>query len=160
MVDIEKGTILHSAKMKLNFWSEYEKKLPVFASECMRKMPVPNYFAGVWTGNLSGDDFEDYYEITFGESSKCTVKITSINQFGIETVQKARGTYSCATDSFFGGKMFRLNVIFKEATLPHLRKIEWAYPISMNSSKKSCSINIYPDPNKDTLARLTLSKIE
>lgn len=160
MVDVEKGTILHSAKMKLNFWSEYEEKLPVFASECVRKMPIPNYFVGVWTGSLSGDDFEDYYEINFGEKSKCIVKVTSINQFGIETVQEANGTYSCAVDSFSGGKMFRLNAVFKGTKMPRLRKIEWAYPILMNNSKNEFSINIPSYPNKDTLVRLTLNKIE
>lgn len=160
MVDVEKGTILHSAKMKLNFWSEYEEKLPVFASECVRKMPIPNYFVGVWTGSLSGDDFEDYYEINFGEKSKCIVKVTSINQFGIETVQEANGTYSCAVDSFSGGKMFRLNAVFKGAKMPRLRKIEWAYPILMNNSKNEFSINIPSYPNKDTLVRLTLNKTE
>ena len=160
MVDVEKGTILHSAKMKLNFWSEYEEKLPVFVSECVRKMPIPNYFVGVWTGSLSGDDFEDYYEISFGEKSKCIVKVTSINQFGIETVQEANGTYSCAVDSFSGGKMFRLNAVFKGAKMPRLRKIEWAYPILMNNSKNEFSINIPSYPNRDTLVRLTLNKIE
>ena len=60
MVDVEKGTILHSAKMTLNYWSDYEQKLPAFAAECVRKMPAPNYFTGVWTGTLSGNDFEDY----------------------------------------------------------------------------------------------------
>ena len=160
MVDVEKGTILHSAKMTLNYWSDYEQKLPAFAAECVRKMPAPNYFTGVWTGTLSGDDFEDYYEISFGEKSKCTVKVTSTSPLGVETVQEASGTYSCASDSFSGGKMFRLNAVFKGAAAPHLRKIEWAYPISMNAAKNAFSINIYPDPKKDTLVRLTLNKTE
>ena len=160
MVDVEKGTILHSAKMKLNFWSEYEEKLPVFASECVRKMPIPNYFVGVWTGSLSGDDFEDYYEISFGEKSKCIVKVTSVNSFGIETMQEATGTYSCAKDSLSGGKMFRVNAIFRGAKLPYLRKIDWAYPIQMNNTKNAFSINIPSYTNKDTLVRLTLNKTE
>ena len=145
MVDVEKGTILHSAKMTLNYWSDYEQKLPAFAAECVRKMPAPNYFTGVWTGTLSGDDFEDYYEISFGEKSKCTVKVTSTSPLGVETVQEARGTYSCASDSFSGGKMFRLNAAFKGATVPRLRKIEWAYPISMNAAKNASSINLSLD---------------
>ena len=37
MIDVEKGTIIHSAKMTLNFWSGYEQKLPVFAVECIKK---------------------------------------------------------------------------------------------------------------------------
>ena len=146
MVDVEKGTILHSAKMTLNYWSDYEQKLPAFT--------------GVWTGTLSGDDFEDYYEISFGEKSKCTVKVSTINPLGGETVQEATGTYSCAPDSFSGGKMFRLNALFKGATLPRLHKIEWAYPISMNAEKNIFSINIYTNAKKETLVRLTLNKTE
>jgi len=160
MVDVEKGTILHSAKMTLNYWSDYEQKLPAFAAECVSKMPVPNYFTGVWAGMLSDDDFEDYYEISFGEKSKCTVKVTTMNPLGGETVQEATGTYSCAPDSFSSGKMFRLNAVFKGATLPRLRKIEWAYPISMNAEKNAFSINIYTDAKKETLVRLTLNKTE
>ena len=160
MVDVEKGTILHSTKMTLNYWSDYEQKLPAFAAECVSKMPVPNYFTGVWTGTLSGDDFEDYYEISFGEKSKCTVKVSTMNPLGGETIQEATGTYSCAPDSFSGGKMFRLNAVFKGATLPRLRKIEWAYPISMNAEKNAFSINLYTDAKKETLVRLTLNKTE
>ena len=59
MIDVEKGTVLHSAKMSLNFWNEYESQLPKFASECVKKMPQPNIFTGVWTGTLSTDEFDD-----------------------------------------------------------------------------------------------------
>jgi len=160
MIDVEKGAILHSAKMTLNYWSEYEQKLPLFASECVKKMPIPNYFTGLWTGILSGDDFEDYYEINFNEKSKCTIKVTSVNSFGIETMQEATGTYSCAKDSLSGGKMFRVNAIFRGAKLPYLRKIDWAYPIQMNNTKNAFSINIPSYTNEDTLVRLTLNKTE
>ena len=94
------------------------------------------------------------------EKSKCTVKVTSTSPLGGETVQEASGTYSCASDSFSGGKMFRLNAVFKGAAAPHLRKIEWAYPISMNAEKNAFSINVYTDAKKDTLVRLTLNKTE
>jgi len=114
----------------------------------------------LWQGSLSGDDFEDYYEITFGKKSTCTVKVTSINALGIETVQETTGTYSCATDSFSKGKIFRLNAVFRGASISHLRKIDWAYPISMNASKTSFSINIYPSSKKEELVRLTLNKVE
>jgi len=40
MIDVEKGIILHSAKMTLNRWSEYENKLPVFAADCVKKLPI------------------------------------------------------------------------------------------------------------------------
>lgn len=160
MVNIETGVMLHSAKMKLNAWSEYEQKLPVFASECVRTIPIPNYFIELWSGTLSNDEFEDYYEITFFEKSKCIIKVTSTNSLGIETVQETQGTYSYNTDALSGGKIFRLNAVFKGDKSAHLQKIEWTYPIYMNSEKNTFSINICPYPNKDTLLRLTLTKME
>ncbi|MGP1512486.1 MAG: CsgG/HfaB family protein [Treponema sp.] len=160
MIDVEKGTIIHSAKMTLNFWSDYEQKLPVFAAECVKKMPVPNLFTGVWSGSISTDEFDDNYEIRFGEKSKCAVKVTSVDAAGCETVQEGIGTYSYSGDALSGGKMFRLNVAFKGAKIPRLRKIEWAYPVSMNAQKNEFSLNVRPSAKSDTLVRLTLNKEE
>lgn len=160
MVDVEKGVILHSAKMTLNTWNEYENKLPAFASDCVKKLPVPNYFTGTWSGTIYTDEFSDYYEIMFGEKSKCTVKVTSAGSDGNETVQEGSGTYSYVDDGFSGGKIFKLNVHFKGAKISHLRSINWAYPISMNGTKTEFSINVYPSAEKIQLTRITLSKIE
>ena len=156
MVDVEKGTILHSAKMKLDFWSEYEQKLPAFASECVRKMPIPNYFTGIWTGTVSAGDFEDYYEINFSEKNKCSVKVTSINESGEEIVQEGLGTYSYSKDEFSGGWMFKLQAVFKGAKIARLRKINWVYPINLNNEKNSFSLNFPLDSNK--MVRLTFIK--
>lgn len=42
--------------------------------------------------------------------------------------------------------MFHLSVvIFRKTTTQHLHEIEWAYPISMNSSKYSFAINVCSD---------------
>lgn len=160
MIDVEKGTVLHSAKMSLNFWNEYESQLPKFASECVKKMPQPNIFTGVWTGTLSTDEFDDSYEITFGEKSKCGVKVVSVDSDGNENVLEGSGTYSYTSDSFSGGKIFKLNATFRNAKTKRLRKIEWAYPVSMNRTHTEFSINVYPDSTKKELARLTLSKVE
>ena len=156
MVDVEKGTILHSAKMKLDFWSEYEQKLPAFASECVRKMPIPNYFTGIWTGTVSAGGFEDYYEINFSEKHKCSVKVTSINESGEEIVQEGLGTYSYSKDEFSGGWMFKLQAVFKGAKIARLRKINWVYPINLNNEKNSFSLNFPLDSNK--MVRLTFIK--
>ena len=156
MIDVEKGTILYSAKMKLNFWNEYEQKLPAFASECVRKMPIPNYFTGIWTGTVSSGDFEDYYEINFSEKHKCSVKVTSINESGEEIVQEGLGTYSYSKDEFSGGWMFKLQAVFKGAKIARLRKINWVYPINLNNEKNSFSLNLPLDSNK--MVRLTFIK--
>ncbi len=160
MIDVEKGTVLHSAKMKLNFWSDYEEKLPAFAADCVQKIPMPNIFTGVWTGSVSGEDFDDYYEISFAGKSKCTIKVTTVTEAGTETMQEGNGSFSYASDSVSGGKMFRLNAVFRGAKIQRLRKIAWAYPVSMNADKTEFSINIYPDPKKEDLVRLTLRKTE
>lgn len=156
MIDVEKGTILHSAKMKLNYWNEYEQKLPAFASECVRKMPIPNYFTGIWTGTVSSGDFEDYYEINFSEKNKCSVKVTSINENGEEIVQEGLGTYSYSKDEFSGGWMFKLQAVFKGAKIARLRKINWVYPINLNNEKNSFSLN-FPLNSKE-MVRLTFIK--
>lgn len=156
MIDVEKGAILHSAKMKLNYWNEYEQKLPTFASECVRKMPLPNYFTGLWTGTVSSVDFEDYYEINFSEKHKCSVKVTSINESGEEIVQEGLGTYSYSKDEFSGGWMFKLQAVFKGAKIARLRKINWVYPINLNNEKNSFSLNFPLDSNE--MVRLTLTK--
>ncbi|MGP1438905.1 MAG: CsgG/HfaB family protein [Treponema sp.] len=160
MIDVEKGTILHSAKMKLNLWNEYEQKLPTFASECVRKMPVPNYFTGMWTGTVSVGDFEDYYEIKFSEKHKCSIKVTSINEYGEEIVHEGVGTYSYSKDEFSGGWMFKLQAVFKGAKIARLRKINWAYPINLNNEKNSFSLNFPLDAKKQEMVRLTLTKEE
>ena len=160
MIDVEKGTILHSAKMKLNYWNEYEQKLPAFASECVRKMPLPNYFTGLWTGTVSAGDAEDYYEINFLERHKCSLKVTSINEDGEEIVQEGVGTYSYSRDEFSGGWMFKLQAVFKGAKIARLRKINWTYPINLNDKKNSFSLNFPLDPKKQNMVRLTLIKEE
>lgn len=160
MVDVEKGTILHSAKMSLNYWEEYEEQLPRFAAECVDKIPMPNFFTGVWTGTVSTEDFDDSYEITFGEKSKCSIKVVSVDSTGKETVQEGTGTYSYSGDNFSRGKIFKLVANFPNAKIKHLSRINWSYPLSMSGSQGEFSINIYPDSTKKELARLTLMKVE
>jgi len=160
MVDVESGKVLHSAKMKLNFWSDYEEKLSLFALDCVNKIPIPNFFVGVWQGSVSADSFEYYYEVKFGEKSKCAVKVSSIDENGKEIVQEGTGTYSYARDEFSGGLMFKLQVVFKGAKIARLRKINWAYPINLNNEKNSFSLNFPLDSQSDEIVRLTLAKEE
>lgn len=160
MVDVETGKVLHSAKMKLNFWSDYEEKLPLFALDCVDKMPVPNFFVGVWQGSVSTDSFEDYYEVKFGEKSKCAVKVSSVDENGKEIVQEGSGTYSYTRDEFSGGLMFKLHVAFKGSKIPRLRTINWAYPININDERNSFSLNFPLDSQSDEMVRLVLTKEE
>ena len=88
------------------------------------------------------------------------MKVVSVDSDGNETVLEGSGTYSYTSDSFSGGKIFKLNATFRNAKTKRLRKIEWAYPASMNCTHTEFSINVYPDNTKKELARLTLSKVE
>ena len=106
------------------------------------------------------DSFEYYYEVKFGEKSKCAVKVSSIDENGKEIVQEGTGTYSYARDEFSGGLMFKLQVVFKGAKIARLRKINWAYPINLNNEKNSFSLNFPLDSQSDEIVRLTLAKEE
>ena len=158
MIDVETGKILHSAKMKLNFWNDYEEKLPLFAVDCVNKMPIPNFFVGTWQGSISAENFEDYYEVRFEEKSKCTVKVTSTDENGEEMIKEGTGIYSYSGDEFSGGWMFKLQVVFKGAKIARLRKINWVYPINLNDEKNSFSLNLPLNSQSDEMVRLTLIK--
>ncbi len=155
LLSVESGKILYSEKMKLNFWEEYEKKLPAFVSECVKKIPIINYFIGCWNGSVFIDDVEEYYKITFIDKSKCTVNVSSTDDYGIETIQEGLGIYSCYRDYFSNGLIFKLTVSFKEAKFLRIKRINWSYPINFNEEKNSFSLNIRSGSN-NKLVKLTL----
>lgn len=159
LLDVESGKILHSEKIKLNSWKEYEEKLPLFAKECIKKMPTKNYFTGIWIGSVFIDDIEDYYELTFKDKSKCAVKVISTDDDGIQTIQEGVGTYSCYRDSLSDGLIFKLTVSFRASNSSRIKRINWKYPINFNDEKNSFSLNIRTGKNAP-LVRLNLTKEE
>lgn len=155
MIEVETGKILHSAKMSLDVWSDYEKQLPKFAKDCVEKMPVPDYFAGTWQTSVSTDSADYDYEIKLEKNGKCSVKVVTYDSAGTEKTQTANGTYSHDKD------FFRLNVNFRNASIENLRKLAWRSVYVFNNDKSSFNILI-PATNAETSAntRITLVKVE
>lgn len=159
LLDVESGKILHSAKIKLNFWKEYEEKLPIFARECVKKMPTKNYFTGIWTGSVFVDGIEDYYELTFKDKSKCAVKVISTDDDGFQTTREGTGVYSCYRDYISEGLIFKLTASLRDLKYSKIKRINWTYPINFNDEKNSFSLNIRTGSD-NKLVRLILSKEE
>lgn len=90
MIEVESAKVVYSAKMTCVTWDDFSRQLPQFARECVRKMPSPNRFLGVWEGELSDGTM---YEITFAEKGVCTVKTSSDGNFGMAE-ESGKGTYS------------------------------------------------------------------
>lgn len=155
MIEVETGKILHSAKMSLDVWSDYEKQLPKFAKDCVEKMPIPDYFVGTWQTSVSTDSADYDYEIKLEKNGKCSVKVVTYDSTGAEKTQIANGTYSHDKD------FFRLNVNFRNASIENLRKLAWRSVYVFNKDKSSFNILI-PATNTETSAntRITLVKID
>ena len=51
--------------MTCSSWTDFNRQLPKFSSDCISKLPIKNRFAGIWQGSLTNDALDDYYEITF-----------------------------------------------------------------------------------------------
>lgn len=155
MIDVETGKVLHSAKMTLNVWSDYEKQLPQFAKDCVDKMPTPDYFVGTWQTSVSTENADYDYEITLQPNGKCSVKVTTYNAAGKEVSQTANGIYSHDKD------FFRLNVNFRGGSIENLKKLDWKSVYVFDGNKTSFNI-LVPADNTSTSSniRITLVKVE
>ena len=154
MIEVETGKVLHSAKMTLDVWSDYEKQLPKFAKDCVDKIPVPDYFVGTWQTSVSTENADYDYEITLQENGKCSVIVTTYNLAGNEVSQTANGTYSHDKD------FFRLNVNFRGSTIENLKKLDWKSVYTFNDNKSSFNILVPVDGTTNANTRITLVKIK
>lgn len=155
MIEVETGKVLHSAKMSLDVWSDYEKQLPKFAKDCIDKIPVPDYFAGTWQTFISTESADYDYEITLQKNGKCSVKVSTYNLAGNEVSQTANGTYSHDKD------FFRLSANFRGVTIENLKKLDWKSVYVFDGNKTSFNI-LVPADNTSTSSniRITLVKVE
>ncbi len=155
MIEVETGKVLHSAKMSLNVWSDYEKQLPQFAKDCVDKMPTPDYFVGTWQTSVSTENADYDYELTLQPNGKCSVKVTTYNAAGKEVSQTANGIYSHDKD------FFRLNVNFRGGSIENLKKLDWKNVFAFNEDKTSFNILIPADGNATSAnTKITLVKVE
>ena len=156
MIEVETGKVLHSAKISLNVWSDYERLLPKFAADCVAKIPMPDYFAGTWEAIVSTDATDYEYQIKLQANGKCSVTVTTTCEVeGNEITQSASGTYTHSKD------FFTLKVNFRKGTMKNLRKLAWNSVYTFNDDKSSFNILVPADNTSKTAdSRITLVKVE
>ncbi|MBR2316916.1 MAG: hypothetical protein IKA37_02990 [Spirochaetales bacterium] len=156
MIEVETGKVLHSAKISLNVWSDYEKKLPQFAADCVARIPMPDYFVGTWEAIVSTDAIDYEYQIKLQPNGKCSVTVTTTCEVeGNEITQSASGTYTHSKD------FFTLKVNFRKGTMKNLRKLAWNSVYTFNDDKSSFNILVPADNTSKTAdSRVTLVKVE
>ncbi|MBP3709795.1 MAG: hypothetical protein J6I73_05260 [Treponema sp.] len=132
-IEVETAKILSSAKMTCSTWNDFTRQLPKFAQECVKKIPVPkiNNFAGTWEGNIDGG--ADFYEITFNNKNKCTVEMTTLNNFGDEVLMKGSGSYSS------DGRILRIDARLR-TDMGVAKQLSWRSVYKFNEDNTSFNI--------------------
>jgi len=150
MLDIETARSVYSSRIKLLTWDEYDWKVKDFANEFINKLPVKNVFTGVWSSDVLHDDIIDSYTITFSNSTRCNIKVTSLKD-GTEITEEGVGTYS------YDGAILKITVILKNSQIPHIKNIQWSSVISIDSGSGSFNMLIKPR-NTTPPMRVTFTK--
>ena len=149
-IDVETARILSNANMTCVSWTEFNRKLPDFAKKLVAKIPMPNYFAGTWSGSSSETD--DTYEIVLNENNKCNVTLITADEFGEQMELIGYGSWSYEPSN----NMFRLDARLT-TDLGTVKKISWRNFAKLDKSRKSFNYLI-KDGKKQY--RLTFSKTE
>ncbi|MBQ7538794.1 MAG: hypothetical protein IJT42_07500 [Treponema sp.] len=149
-IDVETARILSTAKMTCASWSEFDKKLPSFAKDLVKKIPVPNYFVGTWQG--SSNETSDTYEIALDEKNKCSVTLVTSDELGGTIELSGTGSYSYDSST----NMFRLDARLT-ADLGTVKKISWRNFAKLDKSRTSFNYLIKDGKNQ---YRLNFAKTE
>ena len=133
MTEVLTGLIIHSSRLTLSNWQEFDRRVNFFASEFIEKIPMPNIFTGTWNMTSEIDGNINIYNITFLSNTSCTVRIsTTIN--GRQMTQQSNGNY------FFDGTFFRLSVNFINPSIPNLQSIQWVSVLQFNTNNTAFHI--------------------
>jgi TolB-like protein len=149
MTEVETGRIIHSARISLHAWQEFDQKINAFTKEFTNKIPMPDMLVGSWTMPLERDGNFDIYTITFLTKTTCIVKISSMAGV-VEVSQEAGGTYS------FDGSIFKLFVNFRNPVIPGVHAIQWTSVLSFNDTHTAFNILAHTAANPQT--RVTFTK--
>ena len=149
MTEVDTGRILHSARISLRTWQEFDQKVVALAREFTDKIPAPNIFIGSWRMLMQQNGGNDTYRITFLTETSCTVNISrTVNRQTIS--QEATGIYS------YDGEFLRLNVVFNDPVIPELDNIQWVSVLSFNETRTSFNTLVRIGTNDQ--ARVTFMK--
>jgi len=149
MTDVETGRIVHSVRMSLRTWHEFDQKVRSFAKEFADKIPMPDILVGSWNMSLERDGSLETYTIIFLTKTSCTVKVSGTVD-GKEVIQESNGIYS------FDDSFFKLSVNFRNPTIPSVRSIQWTSVLSFNDNKTA--FNILVNTPANTQMRVTFMK--
>ena len=149
-IEVETAKILCSAKMTCSSWTDFNRQLPKFASDCISKLPIKNRFAGIWQGSLTNDALDDYYEITFTKNNRCQITLSTTDEFGDVSELSGSGSYS-----------YEKNILRIDARLSTdlgiAKKISWRSTYKFSEDYNSFSILVKPEKGAQT--RVTFAKI-
>ena len=102
--------------------------------------------------NVLHDDIIDIYTITFSDSTRCNIKVTSLKD-GVEITEEGLGTYSYNGND----KSLEIRAVFKNSKIPHIKNIQWLSVISLDSGSNSFNMMIKPR-STTPLMRVTFTK--
>jgi TolB-like protein len=151
MLDIETARAVHSSRLVLAAWEEYDWKVRDLAEDFINNIPAENIFTGAWTGDILHDDLIDSYTLTFTGPNRCTVRVASLLALG-EVTEEAQGTYS------YDGNILKISAVFRNSRIPHLKSIQWASVISTGEDSRSFAMLAKPASGSTTQVRVIFTK--
>jgi hypothetical protein len=104
------------------------------------------FFVGTWLGTTEYNGSYDTYELILSANGRCTVNMTNDN-----AEQEATGNWSWDART----KMFRINVVFRNATISYQRAIDWVSLVSFADDNNSFNILAKPAVNAPSNVRFT-----
>jgi len=96
------------------------------------------FFIGPWSGSTEYNGSYDNYELSLLANGRCTVKISNDN-----AEQEATGNWSWDTRT----KMFKINVVFRNAKISYQKAIDWVSLVSFADDNNSFNILAKPAAN-------------
>ena len=151
MLDIETGRTVHSNRLNLVTWDEYDRKVRGIAEEFIQKLPSDNIFSGTWTTDIMHGDRIDNYQLTFSGANRVVVKITAFLQ-GFEAVAEGQGTYS------YDGNILKINAIMRDSKIPDINNIQWSSVIAFAPGNNSFNMMVKETSKSTKQVRVTFTR--
>ncbi|MBP5448519.1 MAG: hypothetical protein J6Y01_00210 [Spirochaetales bacterium] len=113
-------------------------------------------FSGVWTAEIAHDGIVDNYTLTFGESHKIEVEVTSVNKKGVESTASGKGRYNWNDNE----KILSVTVNTMSGNIKHIKNVVWktmvnpsddeasfncVVPITYNNKSQNMRVTFYQD---------------
>ncbi len=137
MTDVETRRIIHSERVILSSWDEFDKKVGVLAKNFISRIPEPDFLAGTWTATTEEHGSLYTYTITFISKTQCEVAIAGIldgNAFSQKTI----------AGFVYADNILNLTVAFTNPVSDAHRYIQWTSVVSLSDDHQSFNILAKP----------------